>query len=405
MAPDDLWRRLAAELAARGPAGARELAPALRVSQATFSRLVSRNRAALLITGRARSTRYALRRTVADVGPVVPVYEVTEDGGSQELATLHAIAPEGFFVESRSDDVDERFHSDLPYFLNDLRPAGFLGRLIPRQHPELGLPRDVSLWSADHTLRYWTRFGWNLPGSLIVGKPAFQAYLEHVRTPRTVSAKQRSRRYPVLADDVLAAGPAGSSAAGEQPKFLVTVSPGQREMLVKFSPRKRGAVSRRFADLLVAEHMAHGVLRRHGQTAAESTLIEAGSRLFLEVKRFDRTEAGGRRGVISLLSLDAEHLGRMRSWTESTRLLAEAGHLDASLVERVQWIERFGQLIANTDRHLGNVSFFARGARVLELAPVYDMVPMLYAPVQGHLPEREFVPPIPTADDAPIWTP
>jgi hypothetical protein len=35
--------------------------------------------------------------------------------------------------------------------------------------------------------------------------------------------------------------------------------------------------------------------------------------------------------------------------------------------------------------HLGNVSFISKGAKVVELAPVYDMLPMLYVP-------REFPP-------------
>src|SRR6202023_1184337 len=46
----------------------------------------------------------------------------------------------------------------------------------------------------------------------------------------------------------------------------------------------------------------------------------------------------------------------------------------------------FGQLIGNADMHDGNLSFRPRAAASgagLSLAPVYDMLPMLYAPQRG----------------------
>src|SRR5690606_19669926 len=124
----------------------------------------------------------------------------------------------------------------------------------------------------------------------------------------------------------------------------------------------RGPTSRRYADLLVAEHIAHVTLARHGHDAAVSRLLQGESRLFLEVERFDRTPEGGRRGTLSLLSLDAQFIGKMRSWTESAALLAKAGHLEETLVERIRFREWFGHLIANTDMHFANLSFFVRGA-------------------------------------------
>lgn len=37
-------------------------------------------------------------------------------------------------------------------------------------------------------------------------------------------------------------------------------------------------------------------------------------------------------------------------------------------------------LIANTDRHFGNVTLFDRYEGPFELAPAYDLLPMLFAP-------------------------
>jgi hypothetical protein len=70
------------------------------------------------------------------------------------VLTLHAVLPDGFYVEPLVEGFDAAFHGDLPYFLNDLRPSGFLDRHVARQHPELELPDDSRLWSGTQTLRY-----------------------------------------------------------------------------------------------------------------------------------------------------------------------------------------------------------------------------------------------------------
>ncbi|HWZ91107.1 MAG TPA: type II toxin-antitoxin system HipA family toxin YjjJ, partial [Polyangiaceae bacterium] len=338
------------------------------------------------------------------VGPRVSVYEVDEAGRSRKLAWLEATAPEGFYVAALNEDASSDFYADLPYFLNDLRPSGFLGRLVPAQHPELALPPDVRVWSGDQCLRYLSQLGSNLVGNLIVGEPAFQRYLESIQLPvAPISKTDRLERYPELADDVLRAGLPGSSAGGKQPKFLVLREPGPMEVLVKFSPPRADSTSRRWADLLVSEHVAHHVLRRHGQSAAVSELVEAKSRIFLEVQRFDRTSAGGRRGLISLLSLDAQFVGQLSGWSEPASQLAKLGHLDDAMVERIRWLECFGHLIANSDMHPGNLSFLCRGTRVLAVAPAYDMLPMAYAPQQGHLTSNPFRPPVPKPAAASIW--
>jgi len=53
--------------------------------------------------------------------------------------------------------------------------------------------------------------------------------------------------------------------------------------------------------------------------------------------------------------------------------------------ERIRFLDAFGALIANTDRHFGNVSLFDHHKGIFELAPVYDMLPMLFAPQMASL--------------------
>jgi hypothetical protein len=73
----------------------------------------------------------------------------------------------------------------------------------------------------------------------------------------------RARQYPALADAAIAGDPAGSSAAGEHPKFTAVLQRGSqvRQVLVKFSPTINDRVSQRCSDLLVAEHLASKALR------------------------------------------------------------------------------------------------------------------------------------------------
>jgi hypothetical protein len=390
-------------LTASGPEDGTQLRRRLGVSQSVFSRIAASVADDLLVVGKTRAARYAARRTVPRVGTRLGIYEIDEHATTRRIGTLHAQGTTGFFVEAESEDVDSRFYGDLPYFLDGMRPAGFLGRAVPRQHPELELPDDVRLWSGDQCLIYLSRHGWDLSGNLIVGEEAFRLLLESVQTPRpSVAREDRAREYPRLAASAIAGGNPGSSAVGEQPKFLTRRDAGV-DVLVKFSPPVTDLTTRRTADLLVCEHLVHRVLTEHGQPAVKSELISAENRVFLEVERFDRFPGGGRRGVISLQALDAEFVGSLRTWRESAEALANRRIIDVETRDAIRMLGIFGGLIANSDMHPGNLSFFTRGTRVLGLTPSYDMLPMRYAARDGHGMDAEFEPPLPTPGDASMF--
>ena len=352
----------------------------------------------MLLTGRGRSTRYAVRRAIAGVSTPIPVYELRPPGEApRHMLNLHPVQTDGFFAEGLGGEPSE-FFNDLPWFLNDLRPSGFLGRLIPLRHPELGLPPDIRMWSADHVLRFITLHGWNLPGAFIVGEPAYLQFLSHSgRPPDVVPANRRDEQYPLIASEVLSYRTAGSSAAGEQPKFLATRCAGTHltQVLVKFSPGPDDSASRRVADLLVAEHLALETLRRHGVPCAESAILAAGGRTFLEVERFDRFGPANRRGLVSLENLDAAFVGSdQSSWGSSVEHLVRQDLADESDLGRARLLELFGRLIGNTDMHFGNLSFHLDGTRPAGLASPYDMLPMHYFPRQGEVPTGPFEAPV-----------
>ena len=399
-----------------GPLTPRELRTALGISQPTFSRRVAGLMPVVLVTGRGPSTRYAARRTIEGVGDRVRLFEVDEHGRPRHLATLHPVRPQGHYVEAHipldQGGVDTGFYPDLPWFLNDLRPAGFLGRLIPRLHPEL--PRDITLWTGDHALAYVVRHGVDTMGAFVLGEHAVDRIAE-TSIPHVSTA--RSDRYPQLAEEVLSHGLVGSSAAGEQPKFLAlrardSTGEATMDVLTKFSPPLVGSdgqhPSRRVADLLIAEHLAHGVVASFGLPACRSEVFEAGGRVFLEVERFDRTASSlssprGRRGVISLASFDGGLVGRLESWSDTARELHAARRIDTPTFASIRWLQLFGRCIANTDMHHGNLSLMTRGARVDGLAPSYDMLPMAYMPQAGNVRTPPFHIPTPRHDEVAVW--
>jgi hypothetical protein len=126
--------------------------------------------------------------------------------------------------------------------------------------------------------------------------------------------------------------------------------------------------------------------------------------VFLEVERFDRQGPQHRVGQVALLAADAEHVGRLTTWVESADGLLAQGLLTPDDHRRVRWLHAFGGWIANTDMHPANVSFLVRGVRVLDLAPVYDMQPALYAPQQSEIIERKWSAPVPEPSAASYWS-
>ena len=176
-------------------------------------------------------------------------------------------------------------------------------------------------------------------------------------------------------------------------------------VLVKFSGADGSSAVRRWADLLVCEHLAlesAGMLP--GLACARSRILEHGGRTFLELERFDRHGPFGRSRLNSLATLDAALLGDgSADWTHLAERLSAMGLVSAEDRQQIAHLWWFGRLVANSDMHTGNLSFSPRG--MLALAPVYDMLPMLYAPLPGgEVPARSFTPPLPLPQQRDAWS-
>jgi hypothetical protein len=375
-----------------------------KISQPTLSRVLFLLQDELLVIGKARGTKYAAHRKIADVDSPIPIYEIRDDASSYLLGVLHAIKPQDFYFEAKTQDAKSATYNDLPYFLNDLRPSGFLGRSIPEQNKDLHLPQDIRLWTADHCLQYLSQRAWNSIGSFILGQKSFQLYLEKNQSSNIgVEKKRRNTQYPLHANNVLATGDPGSSAGGEQPKFIATLLPENKHVIVKFSPPMNSDIGQRIADILLCEHIALQTLKKYSCDAADSEILLYDDRIFLEVKRFDRIGKFGRRGLISLGTLDAEFVGTASTWSKTSAELAKHKIIAKDLLEKIYFREMFGKFIANSDMHLHNLSLFTRGQIMTDLAPVYDMCPMLFMPQNNQIVKKEFKPPLPLPEDTKIW--
>lgn len=391
-------------LSARGPTASPALQAALGVSQPTVSRLIRTAGNRVLRLGRGRNSRYAAVREVPGAGTGARLYAVDENGNPAvvgEIAVLAGPLPFVVLTEERwlLGEAGNGEFPGLPYYLHDLRPQGFLGRQVANllAEQEGVYSGNPEKWSDEQVLRYLCQHGVDLPGNLIVGDTALNAFLAGGRTP----VRDRAESYPVSATRILADGDFGSSAGGEQPKFTAYTEDAGH-VIVKFSPAGETPEAVRWRDLLIAEYHALTVLAGLGLPAAECELYQFGGRVFLESRRFDRVGVSGRRAAVSLAAVDAEFVGEGEHWIRSARGLYDAGLVTQSTLDQIRLAHTYGLWIANSDMHLGNLTLAPEGDR-FRLHPIYDMVPMRLAPQRGELVNMELVPPLRSADNFDLW--
>lgn len=269
------------------------------------------------------------------------------------------------------------------------------------------IPEDPTRWTDDDIAMVLALAGDDLPGDLIVGDASIDRFQQRrAGDPQWLSGTDRQAVYPERARAALEGAPPGSSAGGEFPKFTIAVRDGAVGIhaIVKFAPADDTPAARRWSDLLVAEHHASTALATLGVAAAESRVLQSEGRTFLEVARFDRIGDHGRRGVVTLASIEPALLGSGETqWDRSAAALHARHWLDAGDLDRIVRLFLFGRMIGNTDMHWGNIAFSAENG-TLRLAPVYDMLPMLFAPTRaGELPPRELAPAAPVPGQEIAW--
>jgi len=356
-------------------------------SQATISRELSTLGNELVRIKKGRSIYYALAISSFGIANSIPLFQTNSDGQSRQCANLRPLANGEFFVQPVIDNFplpllgenSNGYFPSLPYFIYDLAPQGFLGRQIAQAINAKNdfFSANPKHWSDQQIGRYLVNEGYDLPGNLTLGQP---------RLIDEPIVKFTRSDYPKLAENILSGGLAGSSAGGEQPKFAVYNSEIEAHVIVKFSPAGNDPISRRWKQLLISEHHSLCALNEQGLAAATTQLIELKDRVYLESVRFDRQAMQGRSSLISLQAVDMEFTGTGGNWPEVMKGLSRLNLVSEKDVAITETLYQYGQKIGNTDMHLGNLSLEIT-ANGFKLLPIYDMLPMKYAPIGGEIPK------------------
>jgi HipA-like C-terminal domain len=362
-----------------GPRSAGQLLAALGISQPTLSRTIQRLSGTVTrfrISG-DRTPRYALLRQLPwGLKPRQCIYRLLSGGNIEPFADVEFLSG-GATLERMGKRT--RLYEGLPPYMSFAAPSGFLGRQLAQEAANSQhFPSSLKDWGDDHRVAYLFTRGLNLPGNLVFGDAPLQMEMDFRGLPAT-PAGEKLEHYERMAATLRGAA-YGSSAGGEQPKFL-WLSEDTGHVIVKFA--KLGS---RMAELLPLEHLALRSLAELGVPASRTQLMAAGDYVFLEVQRFDRVGLQGRVGMLSAGAVDDEFFGMRDSWPQFAARCEQAKYLSERDARLVDTMAAFSELIGNSDRHFENISILiGEDGEYLGIAPAYDILPMRYASIGGGL--------------------
>lgn len=356
---------------------AAQLVAALGVSQPTLSRTIqslARSVTSFRIPGH-RTPQYALLRELPrGLNARQRIYRCLGQGNVEPFAEVEFLSG-GATLERMGKAT--RLYEGLPPYMSFAAPSGFLGRQIAHEAAKApGFPASLKDWNDDHRVACLFTMSVNLPGNLVFGDASLQTELDFRNVTPTPAAGKLADYAGMAAQ--LKGTVYGSSAGGEQPKFLwLTEDAGH--VIVKFA--KRGS---RMAELLPLEHLALRSLAEAGVPASRTQLLVSDEYVFLEVQRFDRMGLTGRVGMLSAGAVDDEFFGKRDSWPEFAARCEQEKYLSAEDARHVDTMAAFSELIGNNDRHFENISLLIReDGEYQGIAPAYDILPMRYASIGG----------------------
>jgi hypothetical protein len=301
-----------------------------------------------------RAQRYGmLRRLPLNLAACQRIYRVSSQGQVEPFADVEFLANGGTL--ERKAQATTLYEGLAPY-MAFAAPSGFLGNQAARALQAQAAPGDTAVpafpaslrdWNDDHRIAYLFTQGLNLPGNLVFGEASLHKELA-LRQAVPITSAEKLAHYGQMASALKAAA-FGSSAGGEQPKFLSLVADAGH-VIVKFA--RRGT---RAAELLPLEHLALKALHSVGVPAAHTQVLACESFVFLEVARFDRQGLTGRIGMLSAGSVDDEFFGRRDTWPEFAARCVQAGYLSAHDARHIDTMAAFSELIGNNDRHFENI--------------------------------------------------
>jgi DNA-binding transcriptional ArsR family regulator len=372
----DLSEAVAALLARGEPLTAGQLATATGKSASSISLAIKALGDRVHRMGAARSTRYALKKDILGLSAQQKLRWLGNNGTGFAAAQITYLVGDWLHVVCQANNGRTRewlTQHQLPWFLSTLKPQGYLGRKLARWLPQL--PSDPAQWSLAQLLFSLQHISDPIGAVDMLSPTARPAH------PRITSLSERDAAFDALANEDTAQLPVGSSAAGEQPKFVASVL-GQ-SCIVKFTPPHGTPFGQRWQALLKLEKLALDILQSHAIPSAHSEIVRTQKRAYLQSARFDRDAAGSACHIVAIAALHDEFVqGNWTNWVASSEALAKQGLIVQQELAQIASIHAFGHYIGNTDMHSGNLSFFVDDVITpkIRLAPVYDMLPMMWKP-------------------------
>ena len=374
-----LTEQVAALLSSLGTTTVVQLQAATGKSQSSLSLAISSLGGRVCKLGAARSTRYALTQPILGLPASQPITLTTEQGDLLNFGDLTFLRGQFTHVHSMQGTQWLTDKNKLPWFLEPLRPQGFLGRQLVRLSPNL--PADPDAWTTEQVLYMAALHAGDPPGAFNLGPVMGRLVHDAPPTPA-----DRPAHYDAMARGIGSTLPAASSAGGEQPKFVTETggaATDHQHVIVKFSPPRGTPFGERWHELLHLEHLALSVLHEHGAAAASTRIVESKERTYLESERFDRVGIEGKRHVVAAHSVHDEFIKTPRqNWVTTCAALVTQKLLSPHDLQQVARQYFFGQYIGNTDMHFGNLSFFVEDVTKphFQVTPAYDMLPMMWRP-------------------------
>jgi hypothetical protein len=333
-----------------------------------------------------RTPYYALLRALPmGLNPRQRIYRILSTGNISQFAEVEFLVGGGTLERVEAGSNVAHVYEGLPPYMSFAAPSGFLGRQAAQVAARgQAFPSSLKDWNDDHRVAFLFTQGLNLPGNLVFGDGPLQRELDLLAVPAS-AAEDKIDYYNGMARQLKNAS-YGSSAGGEQPKFL-WIGQDSGHVIVKFA-----RIGSRMADLLPLEHLAMRSLADVDVPTAQTKLFVSDEYVFLEVVRFDRVGEAGRVGMLSAGAVDDEFFGMRDTWSEFAMRCVTAGYLSVQDAEHVNVMAAFSELIGNTDRHFENISMLiSEDGEYKGIAPAYDILPMRYASIGGGL-DPELVP-------------
>lgn len=203
-------------LQTNGATRSRDLLDHFKISRPTLSRRIKNSGGSIVVIGKTTSTAYAAHdTTIAELS----LYTIDEARYNPlHLGTLIPLAQGQWFIRRALNqaalfvgDFKDGLYPGLPWFLDDLRPSGFLGRAFAKSMAQLfGYDTNPENWTDAATTHVLSLYGTNLQGNFIIGEQA----LDKVLNNDSATKHLPQRDYPELSARELQSGQEFGSSAG-----------------------------------------------------------------------------------------------------------------------------------------------------------------------------------------------